>query len=256
MFYLNKLCGKIFKSENMEQYNTLAFVLKKEALGEADRFYYFYTQKYGQIKTLARGSSKIKAKLAGHLEIPSLASIDFVNFNNPRLISALEQNSFSSIKKRVFSLEVAFQIANLLYEFTLPYQTDLEIWQLTYDCLFLLEQNVTSFFEVSNFVALYFNAQLLKLIGLAPFLDGCTACGNRLETNYFNFEKKGLVCKKHSHKTDLPISSKQRDLLILLFNFPLNNFKKPQLIKEILKEEKFLKNFLTEFTLVIKSSII
>src|SRR5680860_1000822 len=88
----------------MEYYSTLAFVLRQESIKEHDRRYIFFTQEFGKLSLLAPGARKINAKLAGHLEIPTLVQIQFAMSRNPRLISALEEIPYTEIKKRKKSL--------------------------------------------------------------------------------------------------------------------------------------------------------
>ncbi|MDD5760502.1 MAG: DNA repair protein RecO [Candidatus Pacebacteria bacterium] len=240
----------------MEDYSTLAFVLKQEPIKEQDRNYTFFTQKFGKITLLARGTRKINAKLAGHLELPSLVQIQFTISQRPRLTSALEKFSFPVIKKNTKALTVAFLIADLVDRFTLEKQVDAEIWKLLSDAFYFLEENFNKYPEIADFVWLYFNAQFLEILGLAPFLEGCIECGKTIDNKFFSFEKKGIVCSKHSQKKDRPITSSQKRALNLLFNSSLQRFSQPSYIQEILKEKKYIRKFFNEFTLAVKADII
>lgn len=240
----------------MEYCTTLAFVLKQEPVKEQDRNYTFYTQKFGKIILLAPGIRKINAKLSGHLEIPSLVAIQFTISKKPRLVSALEKCSFSNIKQRKKSLLIAFLIVDLVNKLSIENQVEPEVWKLLYDVFYFLEENFNRFPEIADFLWLYFNAHFLEILGLFPFLEGCVECGQAINNKYFSFQKKGIVCAKHSQKQDWPISALQKRLLNLLFNSSLRQFSNRSEVNEILKEKKYLKRFLDEFTLVIKSDII
>lgn len=240
----------------MEHYSTLAFVLKQEPIKEQDRKYTFYTQKFGKLTLLASGARKINAKLSGHLELPSLVQVQFTMSHNPRLISALEKFSFPEIKKKKKPLAAAFLMTDLADKLSLEKQTDPEIWKLLFDTLYFLEENLNRFPQIVDFIWFYFNAQFLEILGLSPFLEGCTECGKTINNNFFSFEKKGIVCQQHSQKNDWPMNTKQKRLLYKLFNFPLRQFSELSSIKEILEEEKYIEKFLNKFTLVIKSDII
>ncbi len=239
----------------MNQYKTLAVVLDYKLSGENDRLYTFYTEKYGKITLLAQGASKIKAKLSGHLDRPNLVEIVFTTTHSNRLITALTKDNFLNIKKHLKSLKAAFFITDLLNEFTLLNQKDLNLWQLLVNSLKFLDENISKFEEVADFVSFYFNAQLLNILGVSPFLDGCVICGSQINTNFFSFEEKGLVCFKHRSFSNLKLDSKKIRILKALFNTPLLKFKKPIVILEIVKEKKFLYKFFEEFTLKIKSVI-
>jgi DNA repair protein RecO (recombination protein O) len=240
----------------MEHYSTLAFVLKQEPTKEQDRNYTFYTQKFGKLALLATGSRKINAKLSGHLELPSLAQIQFTMSHKPRLISALEKFSFSEIKKKKKPLAVAFLMTDLTDKLSLEKQADPEIWKLLFNTLYFLEENLNQFPQIVDFIWFYFSAQFLEILGLSPFLEGCAECGRTTNNKFFSFEKKGIVCQQHSQKDDWPMNANQKRVLYKLFNFSLQQFSEPSCIQEVLEEKKYIEKFLNKFTLVIKSDII
>ena len=239
----------------MEYYSTLAFVLRQEPIKEHDRRYIFFTKDFGKLSLLAPGARKINAKLAGHLEIPTLVQIQFAMSRNPRLISALEEIPYIEIKKRKKSLTVAFWITDLVDELMIEKQLDSEIWKLLFDTLYFLEKNLNKFPEIADFIWIYFNAQFLRILGFSPVLDGCIECGSTINNKFFNFERKGIVCQLHHQKDDWPISNQQRKFLDFLFNSTLQNFSQVSHIREILEEKKYLEKFLSKFTLAIKSDI-
>ena len=239
----------------MEYYSTLAFVLKQESIKEHDRRYIFFTQEFGKLSLLASGARKINAKLAGHLEIPTLAQIQFTMSHNPRLITALEEIPYLGIKKKKKALSIAFWITDLVNELVIEKQSDVDIWKLLFDTFYFLEKNLNKFPEIADFTWIYFNAQFLKILGFSPFLDGCIECGSKTNNRFFSFERKGIVCQLHHQKDDMSISGQQRKFLNFLFNSTFRDFSQVILVREILKEKKYLQKFLYKFTLIIKSDI-
>lgn len=244
----------MYTKRDMEYYTTNAFVLKKEIAGERDNLYHFFTKDYGRLDLLAKGTRDVLAKLTGHLELPALVEISFTLEHRPQLINALEKEPYFKIKHQEQGLKSAFKILNLVDEFTLLNQKDDELYQLLSDVLFFLEKNLERSSEVAFFSEAYFNAQLLRLLGYQPFLEGCLECG-KADTHYFSFAKRGLVCNKHFKKGDLPLTLEQKKSLKLLFNFPLNKLITPQLFKQIIQEKRFLETFLEQFTFLIKFDI-
>ena len=59
----------------------------------------------------------------------------------------------------------------------------------------------------------------------------------------------------HHQEQDWSISTQQKRILNLLFNSSLQQFLRRSQVNEVLKEKKYLKRFLDEFTLAIKSDI-
>jgi len=240
----------------MEYYSTLAFVLKQDPIKEHDRRYIFFTQEFGKLSLLAPGARKINAKLAGHLETPTLAQIQFTMAHNPRLITALEEIPYLGIKKKKKALTVAFWITDLVNGLVIEKQSDADIWKLLLDTFYFLEKNLNKFPEITDFTWIYFNAQFLKILGFSPFLDGCIECGSKINNKFFSFERKGIVCQLHHDKNGWSISGQQRKFLNLLFNSTFRDFSQVILVREILKEKEYLQKFLNKFTLIIKSDII
>lgn len=240
----------------MEYYSTLAFVLRQEPIKEHDRRYIFFTQEFGKLGLLTLGARKINAKLAGHLEIPALAQIQFTMSYNPRLITALEETPYLEIKKNKEALAATFWIADLVNELIIEKQSDPGIWKLLFDTFYFLEKNINKFPEIADFARIYFNTQFLKILGFSPFLGGCIECGSKINNKFFSFERKGTICQLHHQKNDWSMSSQQRKFLDFLFNSSFRDFSKATLVKEILKEKKYLQRFLSKFTLIIKSDII
>lgn len=239
----------------MEYYSTLAFVLKQDPIKEHDRRYIFFTQEFGKLSLLAPGARKINAKLAGHLETPTLVQIQFAMSHNPRLITALEEIPYLGIKKKKKALTIAFWITDLVNELVVEKQSDADIWKLLFDTFYFLEKNLNKFPEIADFTWIYFNAQFLKILGFSPFLDGCIECGSKINNKFFSFERKGIICQLHHDKNDWPISGQQRRFLNFLFNSTFRDFSRVILVREILKEKKYLQKLLNKFTLIIKSDI-
>jgi len=239
----------------MDYHSTRAFVLSKESSRENDSTYHFFSEDFGHLSLKAKGTRQILAKLPGHLEIPSLCKIDFIQGHFPRLVSAIEENPYLAIKKSLSALTVSFRICRLVDNFIPFNQADPDIWQLLNNIFYLMESNLDNYPKIIDFAWFYFNAQFLRLIGATPFLDGCVICGQQSDVKFFSFSAKGLVCKLHRHKDDLPISSDQKRVLKSLFDWPLTKFSQKSSLETVLKEKKFIQNFLEQFTSIVKSDI-
>ena len=240
----------------MNYYISDAFILFKSTTREEDSIYHTFTKQFGHINFYTKGSRRILSKLAGHLEPPSLVNINFIQGHFPRLVTALEKNAYLAIKNSLPALNAIFRMGKLVDFFTPIATPDPNIWQLISDSLFLMEQNLEKFPSIIDFVWLYFNAHLLSLEGVAPFLDGCTICGIQSQTNFFSFSRRGIVCKLHHSSDDITLTSSQKKILYLLFYAPLGSFSQKSVIKHVLQEKKFLNKFMEQFTALAKSDIL
>ncbi len=70
-------------------YSTEAVLLNTLDSGEADRYYTFYTQKYGKVGASAKSVRREKSKLRGHLQSLGIVNIMFIGIKGGhRLIDA------------------------------------------------------------------------------------------------------------------------------------------------------------------------
>ncbi|NMB92088.1 MAG: DNA repair protein RecO [Parcubacteria group bacterium] len=238
----------------MTHYSTKAFILHKQISEEKDNIYHFFTQDFGKVKLFAKSTRDILAKLAGHLEPPTLVDITFSSGERPRLLSALEDNSYFNIKNNGLALNTALKISELVDDLTIIYQPDDNLFQLIFQVFYFLDNNLGKSSKIIDFSWLYFEAHLLRILGYEPFLEGCVVCGIK-DTHYFSFRERGLVCLKHKHADDMPLTNNQKKYLRALFRLPLHKFTSLPLISQILEEKKFLEEVLGKFTLKVKSDI-
>ncbi|MGB9681075.1 MAG: DNA repair protein RecO [Minisyncoccia bacterium] len=234
--------------------SSFAFVINKENSGESDRLYTFYTEEFGKIRLLAVGSQKIKAKLSGHLEIPSYVWIKFSLGRKNKLISALEIEPFLKLKENFWGLFVSFEILKFLDQFTLEGENDKKVWILLSQAFFYLKENIGKGWDkdLVHFLFLYFLAQFLKISGWAPYLKNCLICNEK--ANYFSFQQRGLVCRSHKDNDSIFLTPKEKESLRSLFEKNFEEFN-GTILKEILQfQKKFLLIF-QKFTFSLKLAI-
>jgi len=61
-----------------KSHKSLAVVLSKKDWKEADLLFSLYSKEYGKISVLSIGAKKILSKLSGHLALPAIVEIDFI----------------------------------------------------------------------------------------------------------------------------------------------------------------------------------
>lgn len=66
----------------MATYQTMAIILKREDIFEADRLYHLYTENFGMVRAIAGSVRKISAKLTGHLEPFSVIWVELMTKKN------------------------------------------------------------------------------------------------------------------------------------------------------------------------------
>ena len=80
-----------------------AIILKREAFLENNSRVFIYSQNFGKLDLVARGTQKISSKLAGHIEPLNLCEIMIIKGKQYNYLgSALCENSFLNIKNLLF----------------------------------------------------------------------------------------------------------------------------------------------------------
>ena len=94
-----------------ETYNTIGIVTKNEPWREYDSKVKIYTLDRGLLEMVARGTKKIKSKLAGHLEPATLVNLMVVRGRQwPYVGFATNENSYINLKEDLASLTIVGKI--------------------------------------------------------------------------------------------------------------------------------------------------
>lgn len=173
---------------------TNGIVLARRNIGEADRLLTVFTDELGKVKIIARGSRKIKSKLASHIEPFSTGSFEFIDGKTFYILVGAQK------------LPPVIELAK-----------DLELYQtLSYICelvdvafhenepnpsVYRLLQEVTD--AISNNPAInkkllrqYFEMKLLVGLGYKPDYHHCKKCqGILAESDSYAASFEGAVCK-------------------------------------------------------------
>jgi DNA repair protein RecO (recombination protein O) len=142
-------------------YKTEGIVLKKIDAGETDALFTIYTKDFGKIRAVAQGVKKEEAKLKGHLEPLSLASLQFVSGRNgERLTHAELFEYWPRLKEDREKLKTAYLVVELVDKECFGGEKDPRIWNLLVSTLASLNQEVFTDQELAKFSA-NFEKQLL-----------------------------------------------------------------------------------------------
>lgn len=138
-------------------------VIKKNDYNEYDRVVFIYTKELGLSDFLIRGSRKILAKVAPHIELFNYVRISYVQGRNFKIITGAEiLNHFFGIRQNLDKLKAAYDIVNLFNKFIIGQETDSDLFNLLLKNLLSLNNNVlanSDGFEKS------FSKNFFKLLG-------------------------------------------------------------------------------------------
>lgn len=173
--------------------NIGGLVLSRINFGEADRLLTVFSDTEGKIKILAKGSRKIKSKMAPHIEPFTFAKYFVAEGKSFYILAGAESTELNP--KITTDLDVfkdACYIAELL-NFTLVEGVPSEkLFAITHDTYMVLPDLRP---EEREAVIHFFEYQLLKSNGYTPNFSACRECGKKLteKPHYFGtFE--GVTC--------------------------------------------------------------
>lgn len=123
---------------------TNAIVLSYANQGEADRVYHLFTQKFGKMSVLAKGSQKILSKLGPHLEPPVISKVMVARGKVvDKLIGAEIRKSFPNLRQDFHKREILFFCFKIVSLSTRPEGADEGVYKFLEDFMEFLEKDVS-----------------------------------------------------------------------------------------------------------------
>jgi DNA repair protein RecO (recombination protein O) len=237
-----------------ETYTTKAIVLNRQAYREQDSRITFYTFDRGKIDLVARGTKKLKSKLAGHLEPICLVNLMVIKGRQFDYVgTSLSENSFINIKEDLEKTMAAGQAVAAVNKLIKENVPDEEIFELLLDLFQILNDKKT----ISDYADMLYNSFILKLLallGYAPQLYQCVSCNSKILANdklKFDIVKGGILCGKCQQPFDknaLTISDNCLKILRLYINENLSKILSLKIEKDLQTESNnIINNFLQIF---------
>ncbi|MFH0955658.1 MAG: DNA repair protein RecO [Candidatus Falkowbacteria bacterium] len=180
-----------------ETFNIKALILNRKPFSEDGTRVTVYSENSGKLDLVARGTKKIKSKLAGHLEPISLVEIMVVRGKQYNYIGAVvSRESYANIKNNFAKVKAAgeaIKVFNLIIKFG---QSEQDIFLLLKDYFDFLN-GASAKLDYNLFVQLFIFKLLIKL-GHKPELYSCVNCQAKITPAGMKFDlaRGGLVCGK------------------------------------------------------------
>lgn len=186
-----------------QNYKTPAIVIKRRHLGEADRIVTVLSPVYGKFNFVARGSRRLKSRLAGAIEPFSISQLNLVRGRSLDILTgAVMERHFGRLGADLERLEAGYLVLELIDRLILEDHSSSAVYELAKQMLGALDEG-----ESPALVGMNFRLNLLKLLGYEPRLDSCIVCGQTSGSdNYFSFDHGGLVDAACVAPVDLPLS--------------------------------------------------
>ena len=150
---------------------TKAIILRREPFNENDSRVFVYTENFGKLNLVARGTQKLSSKLASHIEPLNLCEAMIVKGKNyDYLGSIISENIFIEIKNNYRKVEAAGETVKIFNEIIKENEADKNIFELLKKFLTVLNDKEVKDYFVFKILKSTFILKLIFLLGYNPLL--------------------------------------------------------------------------------------
>jgi DNA repair protein RecO (recombination protein O) len=153
---------------------TKAIIIKKTPASEHDQMVTLYSEDFGTMRCMARGSFRATSLQSMHLENLNLIDFEVIHGRAwPIISSAMLLEPHGNIRNSLPKLAAAQFFTEVLDKITFENEKDTQLWEFLHTML--AEFNGA---EEKNILATFrkYQAQFLKVLGYAPQVDRCVVC--------------------------------------------------------------------------------
>ncbi|MBL7200899.1 MAG: DNA repair protein RecO [Anaerolineae bacterium] len=175
-------------------YRTEAVVLRRQAVGEADRLLTLYTPTRGKVRVIAKGVRKPTSRKAGHLELFAHSTLLVARGKTLDIVTQAESlHSFRALREDLERVTYAHYAVELLDRFSSEEQENQLLFNLLVDTLVRLCET-----EDLMLTSRFYELRLLALEGYQPQLFYCLGCSDEIRpvVNYLDPDRGGVLCPR------------------------------------------------------------
>ena len=176
----------------MRVYTTEAIVLKRQNLGEADRIVTLYTPLHGKLRAVAKGARRPASRLAGHLELFCLSTLQLAHGRELEVVTQAEmRDAFRVVRDDLSRTTQAYCALALVDRLTPDRLENADVFELLHELLVGLSAP-----QPSRLALPYFLVHTLAALGYRPQLSQCVVCRGTIApgANYFSQHLGGALC--------------------------------------------------------------
>ncbi len=215
-----------------------AIVIRENDYKENDAIITIVSEQYGKMSLYVKGYKKINGKNI-YATQPLNYSAFMLDYNPHKGIQLLKSavliDEFANIKKDYEKIMIASLICELIDK---AYQDDL--FSLLLKTLENLDKSNQAYLVLNVFLV-----EMLKILGISPYVDGCVLCGRTDDIETVSLEDGGFLCHKcnQGQNAKLPLQMLKKfryinkaniDIIDKLTNLQLNDFALTDMLMNIL----------------------
>jgi len=180
-----------------ERIKTKGIILVRKNIGEADRLLSIFTEDLGKIKVVAKGSRRIKSKMAPHIEPLNIISLQLVEGKTFYILTDAERvgepHSFTKDMDIYRTASYICELVDLSFQEKEPNKA---IFLLLTEAIHILS-GLTP--DKREQLARYFEMELLISLGYKPDYHLCKKCQEAIkEQPFYHGDFEGCSCDKCS----------------------------------------------------------
>jgi DNA repair protein RecO (recombination protein O) len=180
-------------SERPRSFRTIALILKRRNIGEADRQVTLLTPHHGKFDAVAKGARKPASKKTGHVELFMKSDLLIAQGRSLDLITQAELlNAYLPIREDLLRGAYANYAAELLDRFS--FESDATNTEILFNLLDSAFARLCTDNDPRRAIR-YFEMHLLDEVGFRPELEECVATHEEIEPvdQFFSYEEGGVV---------------------------------------------------------------
>jgi DNA repair protein RecO (recombination protein O) len=172
--------------------NDQGIVLRGYPFGEADRVVVLLSPNHGKLRTVAKGVRKTTSRFGGRLE--PFTHVDLVLYEGRNLDTITQVSIIEGFPRlrsdlgQVVSAGIMVEAADAVAQ---EQESSLRLFLLLQRGLRALEAGVSGRDLITSFLL-----KLAGVVGVAPALERCAACGRSDDLVSFSFASGGVLCER------------------------------------------------------------
>jgi len=202
-------------------YDTEALILSRYYYGDTSLICNLFTEKYGRVSIIAKGSRKLKSPYNGILRPLQFIDLHYY-YKAKRNIQLLKEATlnkhFFQTHNEYAKILASYQVIDIINQVCKIENPNKIIFRLVKKIL-----NKINEAESKNIMIyqIFFNLQLLNYIGYQPMIELCSICNNKLINAKYQWDIGQLVCldcNNNQQNINLIIDERHLNLIKYLSN--------------------------------------
>ncbi len=226
---------------------TKGIVLSEANYSETDKILTILTYDLGKVSCIAKGARRNQSRFLASSQLFAFSDLilfkgngDLYHINSAELI-----DSFYSLRYNLDKLDIAMECVKFVKDNTYENQNTFNILKLIINTLYIISASEKNLIQIKN----VFYIKFLCMLGYAPQVKHCGACGSHEGLAAFSVKNKAVLCNECRRKEDFDISVGARLALEYIIHSKLKDIFSFEVNEDVLKELDLIRKIYVETTL-------